>query len=296
MRGLMMRRLAIVVIAAGMTACGGDVNAALERLSEARHLAADLLVEFTHASDASNRAVMADTDAASVAFAQEAALAKQAVHKDVESLRPLLAGLGYTDEAQLLDTFGRQFAAYEALDRQILDLAVENTNLKAQRLSFGAAQAADDAFEQAVDAVTPANAGNVWRVKAAGAAAISAVREIEVLQAAHIAAPDDGSMAGFETRMKAQETIARGALADLSSVIDAPSQKRLAAAGDALNRFMDVNTQIVGLSRRNTNVRSLALSLDQKRGATGPCEATLRALRAALDKHGYSGGPHPGGR
>ena len=290
-----MRRLAIVVFAAGMTACG-DVNAALEQLSEARHLAADLLVEFTKASDASNRAVMADTDAASVAFAQEAALAKQTIHKDAAALRPLLAGLGYTDETQLLDAFGQQFAAYEALDRQILDLAVENTNLKAQRLSFGAAQAAADAFEQAVEAVTPAKATDAWRVRAATATATSALREIEVLQAPHIAAPDDASMAGFETRMKAQETIVRNALGVLAPLVDAPSQKRLAAANDALDRFMNVNTQIVGLSRQNTNVRSLALSLDQQRKMTGPCEDTLRGLRAALDKHGYPGGPHPGGR
>jgi hypothetical protein len=290
-----MRRLAIVVILAGVTACG-DVNAALQRLSEARRLAADLLVEFTKASGASNRAVMADTDAASVAFAHEAALAKQAVHKDAASLRPLLAELRYTDETRLLDTFERQFAAYEALDRQILDLAVENTNLKAQRLSFGAAHAAAEAFAQAVDGVTPAKATDAWRVKAAAATAISALREIEVLQAPHIAAADDASMAGFEARMKAQETIVRNSLGGLSPLVDAPSHKRLAAATGALNRFMDVNTEIVGLSRQNTNVRSLALSLDQQRKMTGPCEDTLRALRAALDTHGYRGGPHPGGR
>jgi hypothetical protein len=44
---------------------------------------------------------------------------------------------------------------------------------------------------------------------------------------------------------------------------------------------------IIALSRRNTNVRSLALSLDEKRKLTGPCEETLRALQAALSKHGY---------
>jgi len=291
----MMRRLAVVIVAAGVSACG-DVTAALERLSEARHLAADLLVEFTKASDASNRAVMADTDAASVAFAQEAVVAKQTVRKDAESLRPLLAGLRYTDETRLLDTFEQQFGAYDAFDRQILDLAVENTNLKAQRLSFGAAHAAADAFEQAVDAVIPGKAADGWRVKAAGATAISAVREIEVLQAPHIAAADDAAMAGFEARMKTQETIARKTLILLAPLVDAPSQKRLGAATDALNRFLDVNTQIVGLSRRNTNVRSLALALDQRRKMTGPCEDTLRALRAALDAHGYRGGPHPGGR
>jgi hypothetical protein len=47
---------------------------------------------------------------------------------------------------------------------------------------------------------------------------------------------------------------------------------------------------IIAQSRRNTNVRSLALSLDEKRKLTGPCEETLRALQAALSKHGYAVG------
>ena len=44
------------------------------------------------------------------------------------ALRPILDGLGYTDEAGLLEAFNARFRDYEALDRQILSLAVENTN------------------------------------------------------------------------------------------------------------------------------------------------------------------------
>jgi hypothetical protein len=53
---------------------------------------------------------------------------------------------------------------------------------------------------------------------------------------------------------------------------------------------MSVNAEIVGLSRRNSNVRALILSFDEKRKLIGPCEESLRALRAALDKHGYPAG------
>ena len=60
----------------------------------------------------------------------------------------------------------------------------------------------------------------------------------------------------------------------------------LAAATAALDRFMDLNGQIIALSRRNTNVRALALSLDQKRTITVTCEDSLRALRDALAKRG----------
>jgi hypothetical protein len=52
---------------------------------------------------------------------------------------------------------------------------------------------------------------------------------------------------------------------------------------------MDLNAQIIALSRRNTNVRSLALSLDQKRTITVSCEERLHALQLALGRRGYSG-------
>lgn len=42
------------VVAAAMTVSGCDVNSALERLSEARQLSADMLVQFTKAADGAN--------------------------------------------------------------------------------------------------------------------------------------------------------------------------------------------------------------------------------------------------
>ena len=88
-------------------------------------------MQFTKAADASNRAVMADTDEASVRFAREAEQMVDTVQKDADALKPLLQELGYADEARLLEEFGRRFAEYRALDRTILELAVQNTNLKA---------------------------------------------------------------------------------------------------------------------------------------------------------------------
>src|SRR3954471_2247087 len=58
--------IGMLVLIGGCRAPG----APLQRLVEARGLAADLIVQLTTASDAANRAVMADTDDASVAFAR----------------------------------------------------------------------------------------------------------------------------------------------------------------------------------------------------------------------------------
>ena len=64
----------------------------------------------------------------------------------------------------------------------------------------------------------------------------------------------------------------------------------MTTASKSLDTFMALNAQIVGLSRKNTNVRSLALSLDEKRKLTAPCEDSLRSLEAALTKRGYPAG------
>jgi hypothetical protein len=208
----------------------------------------------------------------------------------VGTLRPLLAGLGYTDETRILDQFAAQLAAYETLDRQILGLAVENTNLKAQRLSFGEGQSAADAFEHALESVKAASDKDRWHVTANVTSAVAAVRAIQVLQAPHIAAPEDAAMTRIEARMQAEETTARGALAGLASMIEPASRAALPDATAALNRFMDVNEQIVGLSRQNSNVRSLALALNEKQKLVAPCEQSLRALGEALAHRGYPKG------
>ena len=281
------RFVAVVMLVATATGCSNTPDPALQRLMESRRLAADLVVQFTKAADAANRAVMADTDEASTTFAREAEQAAQAVQSGMDALRPVLQSLGYTDESRLLSEFAGRFSEYRALDRSILDLAVENTNLKAQRLSFGAAQQAADAFRDALEGARPAAPAD-WRTEALVATAVGQVREIQVLQAPHIAEADDAAMTRIEERMAASEAAARRALRALAALVPLAARPRLAAATAALDQFMALNREIVALSRRNTNVRSLALSLGQKRMLTAACEDTLGALQNALAKRGFT--------
>jgi hypothetical protein len=273
----------ILIILTTTIGCIKSPETALERLLESRRLAADLLIQFTKAADASNRAVMADTDEASKAFAREAEQATQAVEKDASTLAPILSGLGYSNEIGVLEEFKSRFAEYRVLDRTVLELAVENTNLKAQRMSFGPAQEAADAFRDALAGIAPVDpAKDTWRMKALVATAIAAIREIQVLQAPHIAEADDTAMTRLEQRMATEEGSARSTLATLGTMIDPGSRPKLAAATAALDRFKDLNAQIIALSRRNTNVRSLALALGQKRTLTAACEDRLHTLQVAL--------------
>jgi hypothetical protein len=281
------RVAAVAVAAAAAFACG--VTPASERLSQARHLSADLLVQFTKAADAANMAVMADTDDASAAFAREADRAGQSVHVSIDALKPVLEELRYSDETRLLQEFDKRFHEYRELDRRILDLAVANTNLKAQRLSFGPAREQADAFRDALQGVVPSDAGDSWRVKALVATAVAAVREIQALQAPHIADAADDVMTRIEGQMETCAAGARHAIETLPRLVPHASRTRLANANAALDRFMELNAQIVALSRRNTNVRSLALALNEKGKLTAACEDSLRAIREALAQRGFTG-------
>jgi len=287
------RATAILCIAAlvvsGAAGCSNAPKTALERWSEARQLAADLLVQFIRAGDAANRAVMADTDESSVAFRREAEQATQAVQRDTDALGSILLGLGYSEERRLLEEFSSRFTEYRALDRTILEMAVENTNLKAQRLSFGEAQEAADALRSSLEAVESSAPENNWRVRALVATAVAAVREIQVLQAPHIADPDEGAMTRMEKRMGAAEATARNALQQLAGLVRPASHAQLGAATEALERFRSVNNEIITLSRRNTNVHSLSLSLGRKRQLAAACEDSLRALQEALAGRGFTG-------
>jgi hypothetical protein len=272
----------------GAARCG-DVNAALARQVEARHISADLLIQFTRAAEAGNRAVMAESEEQSGTFAREAEAAAEQVSADARRLTPILRDLNYEDELAILEEFRARFEDYRALDRQVLGLAVENTNVKAQRLSYGDAQQAADACRAGLDAAAAsAPAASRWAANAHAARALAALREIQVLQAPHIAEREDAVMTTIEARMKSAEATARSAIAALGAL---PVQRAdIAAATAALDRFLSVHAEILSLSRRNTNVRSLVLTLSEKRRLTPLCEERLAALRAALAKRGYPAG------
>ena len=279
----------MAIAAAATLSCSGSTpSLVLTDQVESRRLGADIRVQFTMAADAANRAVMADTDEASKAAAQDALKARQRVEQDANGLAPILKKLGYTSDLQNLDEFKKQFDGYKKLDDETLDLAVENTNLKAQRLSFTTGQAAVDAIRKALDSLPAvARPGDRSRVEALSARAEAAALSIQVIQARHIAESDDQAMTKMEEQMAQADAAARKALAELQPLIPKARSSALTDATAALDQLKQVNAEVVQLSRRNTNVRSLALALGQKHSMRAKCEAALQALSDSLAQHEF---------
>src|SRR4029079_5248719 len=209
----------LALTAAGTAGCINPLTA-LPKLFEARRLASELHVSFTRAPYASNRAVMADTDEASIAAKDDATAARQAVDHDLVSLQPILTELDYADELRALAAFKTRYEEYRRLDDEILPLAIENSNLKAQRLSFGDAQEAAKAFraslEAAVRLAAPAQANAAALL--AHRAEI-AVLEIQVLQAPHIAESDAAVMTRMEESMNTSAASAKATMDRLKAMV-----------------------------------------------------------------------------
>ena len=273
--------VALCAVILGTGACSRPTHAALTMLVDAQRLASDLHVHFSHAVDQSSQAVMAETDADSSEAARAAEQATAAVTKDIEDLRPLLESLQFTNEATLLQSFSMRFGEFSRLVAEILPLAVQNTNIKAQRLAFGPAREAADAFVSALEKVAgPAKRDP--RIDALAARAEAAVREIQAIEPRHIAEAEDNTMTGMEDSMRAADERARAALESLQQLSPPGATESLTAARSALDRFSAANREIVTLSRQNSNVRSMALTLGTKRRLAAQCDDLIRQLEDAL--------------
>jgi hypothetical protein len=255
---------------------------------EARHLTADLRREFVQTVEASNRVVMSAGETA--APANDVAQRIAQLHEKVNRLRPMLESAGLTTESGHLDGFVGCLGEYEAVDREVLDLAADSSNVRARRLAAGPGQEAADAFrdrlEEAISGLDPETSP---RAALAAANARRALLEIQLLESRHIPEPDDEVMTRIEAAMAASAHDARAALEDLRRLLPAGRRTQLEAAVAAFDRFSAAHAEVIALSRRNSNVRSLALSMGRTRALMLKCDASLAALEAALARHQFTG-------
>lgn len=271
-----------------VSAC--DVRVALTDRADARRLASRLQTNLARAVDGGNAAVMSDREDKAAAAIGDARAAMAAASGDMAALREALAGTARADETRVLEAFGERLVDYERLEGEILTLVTESTNLKAQRLAFGAAaEQADEAVRTAARLVTARPDAQRWQRKALASDFAASLREIQALQSPHIGEANDDVMMAIEQRMQAAERSATVALQQLTPLVPSGSAATLAATQDAFARFTTSNREIVRLSRRNSNVRSLALALGRKRMVAAQAYDELRRLQEALAKRDDTG-------
>ena len=182
-----------------------------------RQLSAESLLQFAKVTEAGNRVVMADNQTLRRRRPRDLSAATEGVARDTAELANELKELSYSKEAGLLEEFQKRFAEFRAVDREIIELAELDTNIQAQRLSFGAAQEAADALSDSLAMIVQKSPNDDWRVRALAAEILSSIREIQALQAPHIAEPDDAAMDRLEERIGRAQSSAQKNLSALAT-------------------------------------------------------------------------------
>jgi hypothetical protein len=244
-----------------------------------------LRIHFLKSIEAEKLAVMAETDEASLSFADESKHASEAVETDLKELSRLIGMHPAADESKLLQEFEAAWDQVRKIDRVVLDLAVQNTNLKAFRLSFGKGREAVERFENALNAL--ARDVTDARLIQAAADALSAELTILSLHAPHILSPEDEEMTQIEKVIHAKEEVVQRSLATLAQLAPADKQFYVDEAVAADREFTAVTSAVTEWSRQNTNVNSLNISLDRKQKATALCEAVLSQLHEAFARQAF---------
>ena len=234
------------------------------------------------ASEAEKSAVLAVTDQDSQAFADQTRAATTEVERLRTTLGEMLADGADQREKELLAVFSECFADYQRIDRDLLALAVKNTNIKAFALAFGPADQAAKETESALSRFLARHATSPQKMLLVAAGAQAAVLRLETRLAPHIAEQSDQKMDELEALMAKDDREVRAALDNLAAQPASRADPDLATARASYPRFSELRTQILTLSRENTNVRSLAMSLDQKRKAMLMCQDALYALQQAI--------------
>jgi len=236
------------------------------------------------AAEAEKSAVLALSDQDAQGYASEVRTATAEVERGREEMEKLLKEGGTQDEKNFLDQFSRAFDEFQRIDRELLALAVKGSNLKAYSLAFGPAAEALEETDAALSRIVTRSASwpNSNNVMQFAFGAQTAMLRIQALLAPHIAEETDKRMDELEAVMAKEDQQVHRDLTSLEAIQILAADPDLATASSSYARFTSLRMQILALSRENTNVRSVAISLGQKRKAMLLCESTLDALQQAI--------------
>ena len=247
-------------------------------------LVARMQLDLASASEAEKSAVLAITDRDSQTYADQARAATARVVQAQHDLGALLAGGGSAPEQSLLSQFSKVFADLQRVDNEVLALAVKNTNLKAYSLLFGPAADTQAQMDAALARLLAkyADSADAKQIVPLAYDARLGVLRIQAQLAPHIAEESDAKMDQMEAPMTEEETQIRQNLAGLAGLRKLASDPDLRAASASFAQYGELKVRILRLSRENSNVRSLALSLNQKRKAMAVCLDALNALKQEI--------------
>lgn len=285
--------LAVLLYFVGGSRQGLRVEELLATQVRKGQVVAQMRIDLLTAVEAEKNVLLAGTVQAAGDFADKARKASDAVEKGRVELEAISRRDDIAPQSELLAQFSKAWAEFRTIDAVLLELAVQKTNDQAARLSATRGLDLLLSFQKALEAAmlrgpqgsagAPGTAGSQFLptqcFKAyAGAATVLG------LQAPHIAEAADANMDALEARIAAAATQTRAALDAAQTAASGSAKAEIEQARAVFAEFMAVNAKVIALSRINSDVKSLALSMERKRMVAASCLDTLGALQDSVNE------------
>jgi methyl-accepting chemotaxis protein len=292
----------LIATALGIAAVGflglWGVNDRVEHLAKVTirdsELASDIRRNLLYAVRAQKNAVISLDDKRSHAFAEQS----RAAARKVEELRLELVKRRGTDPSmtirQALEVFNQNWREYQPMEAEVLKLAEQNTNAKAEQLYHGDASKKLLAFVAALDALAKQADARVDDAKATPAGLAGLLRQArrvadlkaegfryQAVLAAHIPSTgDDKKRLDQQLDRRHQEILA--SLKDLVTTADARDRGQAERAQELWRDYQDTADKVSALSREDSVNRASALTLGRAYEVSDVCDRQLKALKEEL--------------
>ena len=253
-------------------------------------LLATMRIHLLEAIEAEKNAVLAITDEASAAFAAQARGAADSVEQGRKQIESIIHQEKLPQETEMINEFNSCWSHYRKLDDTILNFAIQNTNLKAQKISATQCAHEMENFEASLNRLIYRNTKDSQCNTAIRLSyeALTASLNIFALHKPHIEEADDQEMDKIEQRIKSYDESARKALGALRGITGLSDNEDLKQAETAYERFMLLTGEVLKLSRMNTNVKSAELSLGKIRLISSQCQEILATLQETVQAQEFN--------
>jgi methyl-accepting chemotaxis protein len=268
-----------------------QIRQLVDRTMLKREVLSDLLASFLSSLRAQKNAILAPDDDRSKQYADSS----QAIMKDVQTTFDRLKGLVASDHGQgqavAIDALGKSIDAFQKVNNDVLNLAVQNTNVKAKKLLKGDVQRQINILSTIVRKWI----GGVSSRPTPSAADLAKLRSLFEIQVAllemhpilvrHIESSSKEEMAAEEKKLtELQDQIQAG----LASVSEADSAAQVEARA-ALAEIKSLEATIIKLSETDSNNRSATMSLGESKAVGDECTARIADLDKLLAAEATTG-------
>ena len=262
---------------------------------ETKFIKIDLLstmrIHLLEAIEAEKNSVLSITDEGSEEFAVQGRQAADGVEKSRKEIESIIQHGKLKQEIEMINEFNSCWSQFRKLDETILDLAIQNTNLKAQKISAMQCAHEMELFEASLNRLIQRNTkdGQCNKAVMLSYEALRASLNIFVLHKPHIEEEDDQKMDKIEQRIRSYDQSARKALGALHRIASSSDNEDLKNAETAYERFMNQTTVVLKLSRMNTNIKSAELSLGKIRLISSQCQEIIDNLKETVQVQEFKG-------